>query len=529
MVSWLKRHGNKLLIMTVMAISLVAWYWSYSRGWVLAYNDARSHLDMARLVVDNQKPGFVQMGSVWLPLSHVLTLPLVWIKWAWQTGFAGSIVSMLAFVFTAAGLYAIVMQLTGRRLAAVLASAAAVLNVNMLYLQTTPLTEPLYVALFIWSVYFLIRYVKTTEVKYLLPLAFLASLQIMARYDGWFVAVCIGIILWLFEVGYRRLPLKKAFGNLLVYMTPVVFAMLLWIGWNAVIFGDPTYFLTGPFSAHAQQDVVNQQAGLITKGNMLVSLRAMGFSVADNVGWLVLNIALVGWLLYLNPRSTRDGAVRIVVLAVLMSVVVFNVLALYLGFSALNVPELNWNPSGSLSGSLFNARYGILALPFVAVGVGLLAAQFKKMSRYYAIPLVTILIVGQSFITYADTPITLQDGQTGSSAFVEQAVADQLRVTVGPQDRVLMSMFSFNPVAHASALNLKQFVHEGATKQWEDALDAPERHVQWIVMPNNDYSSDPIYHELAQAHPETLQRYYTLEYQDQYARVYHLTNHTALK
>lgn len=528
MKSFFEKHRNKILIGLLVVLSVVAWCVSYSQQWVLAYNDSMSHLNMARLVFDNRKPGAAQIGSVWLPLSHILALPLVWMDWAWRSGFAGSIVSMISFVCTVIGIFAIIFELSGKRLAAFVGAAVAALNLNMLYLQTTPLTEPLYVALFVGSAYFLVRYVKTSDVKYLLPLAFITALQIMTRYDGWFVAVAIGVSLLLFEMKARGLSFGKALGNVLVYALPVIFAGMVWIGWNAVIFDDPLYFATGPFSAQAQQQVIEHQSGLATKGNIMTSLQAVGYSSADNVGWLILNAALIGWLAYLNPFTTRQVALRMVVISVLGSVLVFNVIALFLGFSILNVPELSLGSTSNISDSMFNVRYGILALPFVAVGIGLLVAQFIQQGRYYTVPLMITVIVVQAFVIYGETPITLQDGQVGASAFVERGLADELKKNVSNSDDVLMSMSYFNPVAHASGLDLKRFVHEGASRQWESALSEPQKNIEWIVMSNGN-GADPVYKKLYEQNKTNLESHYSLQYQDKHSRLYHLSSATVLK
>ena len=67
-------------------------------------------------------------------------------------------------------------------------------------------------------------------------------------------------------------------------------------------------------------------------------------------------------------------------------------LALYLGFSILNIPELNWNPNDSPSGLWFNVRYGILALPAVAILLGILAARQRAFSL-----LITLVVIFQMF------------------------------------------------------------------------------------------------------------------------------------
>src|SRR5579872_2730062 len=93
-------------------ISVIGWLVFYSQGLVTAYNDTMAHLNLSRMVVDNMQPGFSQLGGVWLPLNHLLMLPFIWNDWAWRSGFAGSIISMVSFVISSYLLYKIAYKLT---------------------------------------------------------------------------------------------------------------------------------------------------------------------------------------------------------------------------------------------------------------------------------------------------------------------------------------------------------------------------------------------------------------------------------
>src|ERR1700722_818321 len=100
------------LISLLVIISAATWYASYVHGLVTSYNDAMSHLNIARSVLDGRQPGLAQLGSVWLPLDHILFLLLIWNTWAWHSGFAGSFFSMLAYIFSVIGIYMIVKEMT---------------------------------------------------------------------------------------------------------------------------------------------------------------------------------------------------------------------------------------------------------------------------------------------------------------------------------------------------------------------------------------------------------------------------------
>ena len=519
MMAGLKTYATRIGLIATGALSLVAWYISYHHGVTTSYNDAMSHLDISRLVVDNRQPGLSQLGSVWLPLSHVLVLPLIWNTWLWHTGLAGSLISMAAYVISVIGIYKLVRQLTGHRGGALAAAAIFALNLNELYLQSTPLTEPVYLALFIFTSYYLICYLRTASSQYLLPLGVMSALQILDRYDGWFVAVVVAAVLLYFELFVRRVSLTKALGNLIFFSFPVGAAVVGWLGWNLIIFHDPLYSFTGPYSAHAQQAVIQRSGSLITKGNLWESVKAFGYDVEDNVGSLLLVLGVAGWGVFLAVRAGIGRRIKVLMAIVLLSVILFNVLALYLGFSILNVPELHWNPSGKASGMLFNARYGILALPFVATGVGLLVAR-KDKSRALLMGLVVVVVcLVQTALTYHRGIITVQDGVSGSSAFANQDIAAALKADVKDNQPVLLSTSYFNAVAFESGLPLRQFIHEGVSSEWKDATANPDLHAQWIVMANGNVG-EPVYTSLVVNEKNAFLRDYQLVFEGSHANLY---------
>src|SRR5713101_5574277 len=80
--------------------SVASYLYFLHRHATLAYPDAVSHLLIARRVIDASTPGVAQLGAVWLPLPHLLSLPLIWVNAWYYSGFAGSLISMLAYVLT---------------------------------------------------------------------------------------------------------------------------------------------------------------------------------------------------------------------------------------------------------------------------------------------------------------------------------------------------------------------------------------------------------------------------------------------
>jgi hypothetical protein len=107
--------------------------------------DAIAHVNKARGLFDNVAPGFMQLGSIWLPLPHLLIAPLTRFDSLWLSGIAGSLLSLACFVGTSIFLYSIGYAWTGSRLVAWMSFLCFALNPRLIYLFTTPMTEPLMV------------------------------------------------------------------------------------------------------------------------------------------------------------------------------------------------------------------------------------------------------------------------------------------------------------------------------------------------------------------------------------------------
>ena len=88
-----------------MAASVLAGVWSWRNHAMLNYGDAVAHLHIARRVIDSHEPGLSQLGSVWLPLPHLLMIPFVAVYAWWANGLAGLIPSALAYIAGCAGIY----------------------------------------------------------------------------------------------------------------------------------------------------------------------------------------------------------------------------------------------------------------------------------------------------------------------------------------------------------------------------------------------------------------------------------------
>ena len=158
-----RQRSEARFTMLLAALSVAALLYYYAKQQILLYGDAVAHLNIARRVVDNRHPltFYGQLGTVWLPLQHIAMLPFVWNDTLWRSGIAGAIPGMLAFVLGTLGIFRLV-SARGGALAGYLAAAVYALNPNLLYMQTTAMNEPIYLAFFIWTLVYLDEFLQAS-------------------------------------------------------------------------------------------------------------------------------------------------------------------------------------------------------------------------------------------------------------------------------------------------------------------------------------------------------------------------------
>lgn len=461
------------LIITILLVILgtLAWWFYFQQGLTLAYNDARSHLNVARRVVDSLQPGAAQIGSVWLPLYHILMLPLIWNDYLWHTGIAGSAISMASFVLGGLYLVGVTKKLKFSLPATLITLLIYILNPNLIFLQSTPMTESLLIFLTIATTYYLLDWVESFNILSLIGASFFTFMAALTRYDGWFLLAFVGVCVAI--VSYNRRGKTFAEGNFILFCTLAAFGVFLWFLWNLLIFGDPLYFILGPFSAKAQQDILQVEGRLLTKGNIFYSFFIYLFAVRHNIGiWLGSLFVLGIWTLFKSDDFSKNTKYAI---SILLSPFIFNVLSLYLGHSVIHLPEIppyTW----------FNDRYGLMMLPAAALAIGFLANSRKKM----IILLISIVVFLQSSLMYVGNKIiTIEDGVRGSSGEFLDEAGNWIKDNV-ESGLILVAASSNDALLFRSGLPLKQFITEGAQKYWNESLEEPTKYAEWIIMHKGD-------------------------------------------
>ncbi len=470
--SFFEKYAFQMILAILISISVYHFVFFYFNGLGLAYNDARSHLDIGRRVVEGLKPGMAQLGSVWLPLPHLLMVPTIWNDFMWHSGLSGALQSMLSFIVTGLLIYAFLKKIGAGLLGRAIGVFIFATNINVLYLQSTAMTELLLIATMTTGCYYVLAWFQKEEIIDLVKAAFWIMLSTLVRYDGWFLFLFSATLIALHIL--KKYGYKRAEGIYILFCTLAGFGVFLWFLWNALIFKDPLYFIFGPYSAHTQQAQLAEAGVLATKHNLLLSIKIYAYALLFNSNAYLTFVAACGAIaLYFNKKLS--GATRLASLT-LLAPLMFNILALYLGHSVLFIQGISGN-------TWFNVRYGVMFVPSIAIFIGYLVD--RATSLRWALVGSILFVTLFSFMSY--DAVTIDDGRVGSSQKNVSEVSGWLnQYAADKKGFILISAASHDAIIFSSGLPMKRFIHEGTGKYWESATTTPDHWARWIVMRTND-------------------------------------------
>ena len=490
------------------AASLSAIAWSWRNGALLNYGDAIAHLHIARRVVDCRFHSIAELGSVWLPLPHLLMLPFVQVYAWWANGVAGTIPSALAYLMSCIGLY----RLSRRWLpphAAALALIFFALNPNLLYLQTTAMTEPLFLCEMIWTALLLVEWrisleadpERTGRLQIWIVTVLIAA--VWTRYDGWIIA----LLAWLGMAMTRLKHGKLRSASFWFSSAALAAAPALWLVYNATQFGDWLEFARGPYSAKAiELRTASHGPGPPHPGwhNPWVSLKffvkvAQMDAVAAAWGNFAFVLSVLGTLGAWLAARRRAFAWTLL----LWIPVPFYAYSVAYGSVPIFIPP--WWPH-----SWYNTRYGLELLPALALGLAfvvqlLVAAvrDFKPRWAKIAVALLAWLLISNVWTMICERPLVYVEGTKNIAARLpfDRNIPPLLRSLAAqrPGAPVLMNTSVYPELVAFSGIPLRQTINESDQYIYRDALAAPAAHAAIVVAFDGDEIDQAV-----KAHPDGL-------------------------
>lgn len=358
----------------ILAFDLGSLWFFESRGLSNLYGDGIAHVEGARRLFDSLTPGLAAIGSVWLPLDHILASPLAINDTLWRTGLAGSIISVIAFALTAWILFRLSLEMNASRAAAVITLAFFLISLNMLYAASTPLTEPLAIFWAALVVYALFRFQQSGRTSTFVWAAIAAFFGTLTRYDGWYLLPFAA----LFVLLCRRRNWKDRLGQTLLFCLIASFGPLLWFWHNLRRYGNAFQFYDGPYSAKAiyLHQIASTGYHYPTAGSPWISAHYYVEDLKILFGpWSLIFAALglMAWIVERQWRTRRAAALLTLV------PLVFYTQSMAYGSVGLYVPTLPPH-------TYYNLRYGLEMAPGIAIFAGFLIPHRPLRLNRYVIP-----------------------------------------------------------------------------------------------------------------------------------------------
>ena len=434
-----------------MAWGTAAAFYYHAQGLTLSHYDARAHLVVARRILDSLTPGWEQIGAVWLPLPHLLNMLPVQVDWLYRTGASGVAISILSMGVAVYAIASIILHANGSRLGAALAALLLAFNPNLLYLQSTPMTEPLLFGLIAYAAWALYRWSGEPAAWHRWAGCALVG-ACLTRYEAWpFIGAALtlaALARWRQGSGLARAVLDTA--RLALYPLLAVVAFLFH---SRATVGE--WFVTGGFYIPDPR----------MQGDAMEVLRTIWWT-ARRLGSLALLLGASAAVFVTAGIAVRRRRWALLVPLALLAVAALPFYAFY-------------------EGHPLRTRY-MIPLVFAAsaclgLGLGFLTPRLRAAGA--AAALIGVLSAMHPFDGRA--PMIREAQWDVERTRAREAVTACLAEQREPRDSVLMSM---SAMAHymqdmsRAGFGIRDFIHEGNGELWTEALARPAAHVNWMVI-----------------------------------------------
>ena len=461
-----------VIVVAIFVGCAAAWIY-YEAHLTLSHYDAKAHLVVARRILDSLRPGWKQIGAVWLPLPHLLNALPVQNDWLYRTGMSAVALSVFGFVLGSVSLWWLVATSTGSRVAAWAAFAVLAAQPDVLYLQATPMTESMLMGFCIAAVAhaYLWTVNRGAGVPWVAGLMF--AFACLTRYEAWPVtAAAIGAT----TVALIRLGIPRGHAvrrvTLLAIFPIVAIASFMLLSRATV----GAWLVTGGFFEVEASTYHNLPA---TIGELVSGIRRL-----NGLAMSAFALAGVSLLLVAAARS-RDQCPLVVVVALA---------------ACITLPAYAfWN------GHPVRVRYMVpmtmAVAAFAGLGVGLL-----RRGQPLAAGLVILTSLIETPPLQRDSPVVVESQRDRSSVIERQRVTDCLDRAYD-NTPILASMGSLAHYMHeasSAGLSIRNYIHEGTGQLWIDSLASARAHAGWVLIEEQAEGGDILARRTAQM-PEYLE------------------------
>jgi hypothetical protein len=438
-------------------------------GLALAHYDARAHLVVARRILDSLTPGWQQIGAIWLPLPHVLNMLPVQVDAWYRSGASAIALSVLAMALGAGSLASLLLRITGSTAAALAGAALLIANPNVLYLQSTPMTEPLLFGLSLFAVTTTAGWLDRFDESGTPPSTMLPGIALVAacmtRYEAWAIAAAI-LVLAFAVLGRRAIPPRVAIiGILRLALWPIVAIVVFSMNSRWVV---GAWFVSGGFFVAENIEAI---------GRPFDAWRQVREGLADLSGPMLtlggyVGTALIVWTCVRSPRRA-------------------SLLLLIALFAAAALPIAAY-----VEGHPVRIRYALPLVIATAATTSAGIAVLWKPLQWIAAGLVLSVTLLQSWPIDHNAPLVLESQRETANMIGRRTMTSYLQQHYDGTG-IMMSMGSLGHYMHDLSLagfDLKEFLHEGNGEIWTFAMLAPRNHAGWLIIEGSAEGGDALHH-----------------------------------
>jgi hypothetical protein len=523
---------------------------------LIYYSDSISHLVRARQLVDYSSPGLEQIGTVWLPLPHLLLLPFSLVDLLFKTGLAGSFVSLPSIAVTTAVLYKIIKDQMDISWIAFMGASLYFLNPNILYLGLTAMTEALFMLFFVVSAFYFQKYLYSTlfasserehnTIKSknrfawfcgpnqilgsdksiissnIFKCSLFVALATLCRYEAWPIPVFLSLLTTLCFLRLRTavkgfqppLSNKRQVIGLFLSTALSFSGIILWISYNWIYYNGPFEFLVSPYYSAAAQALGGQNREYLFL-QPLSAASIYGVTALFFFGPVIIAGAAFGYIVHRKLAALKEKVQTTDMLYLFLAIPsLFNFLTLVLGVGEM---DYWW----------FNSRFLIMLSPLLTLLSCTLVKRVtegkNKNILIYTI-IAIFLIYPVIVLPLSGEIVTLIDAKNSASYGTRPSATEMAKVLEilydGGKIFIITGSAQQNIIMQASGIPLINF--QAATEESNASYELQQAALesQYVILSKKPDSSAQRYAESWNRSQDELNKYFDKSYENSDYRLF---------